>query len=663
MSVKFEISKRNCIGTGIGALVGLLMFIATRYPIWAFFLFAAALFLVTGLRFEISREHPLPWFWSGLIIGLGSILTMYCVQIVILDPEGLAKYFGEGHKPLYNVLLIAALYLFFMVIFNRINIAATAAHILLMCFAFGDYYVYLFRGNEITLADLATLDTGLSVAAEYHWVLHDRGALVIMITILYCVLLHKMRVVRFQNKWMHRVISAAIAILFVWRVISITDSYETQTWERHGSEQEGFVLNFAMSIRDNFVSEPDGYSEEAISALEKEYGDESKAVQNVTTNKKVKKPTIIMIMDESFADLGVLGEMNTNIGDYMPFIHSMSENTIKGYALSSVFGAKTPDSEWEAMTGNSMGFLPAGSVPYQQYMRDDPTSIVSTLKNDGYTAVAMHPYLAGGWRRQTVYPKLGFDEQYFLDNPKGYFDETKTLRKYVTDQELFDKLIARYEEKGADESLFMLGVTMQNHGGYDDYYPDFETKVRYMDAPYYTDVNQYLTVANATDTAVKNLITYFEGVDDPVEIIFFGDHQPSLNSAFYQKLNGKGMSGLTMDELENFFKVPFFIWTNYDTDSVTFEHMSFNYLSTLALERANIELPPYNVFLSNLMKKIPAMNSRGYYSESLGRYIHYEDASGEEAQWLNQYNILDYNGIFGKKKTSSVFFPYLKNAG
>ena len=84
MSVKFEISKRNCIGTGIGALVGLLMFIATRYPIWAFFLFAAALFLVTGLRFEISREHPLPWFWSGLIIGLGQFITTFLITALYI---------------------------------------------------------------------------------------------------------------------------------------------------------------------------------------------------------------------------------------------------------------------------------------------------------------------------------------------------------------------------------------------------------------------------------------------------------------------------------------------------------------------------------------------------------------------------------------------------
>ena len=37
-------------------------------------------------------------------------------------------------------------------------------------------------------------------------------------------------------------------------------------------------------------------------------------------------------------------------------------------------------------------------------------------------------------------------------------------------------------------------------------------------------------------------------------IVFFGDHQPSLNSNFYPILNGKGLTGLTEDELEDFCK-------------------------------------------------------------------------------------------------------------
>lgn len=112
-------------------------------------------------------------------------------------------------------------------------------------------------------------------------------------------------------------------------------------------------------------------------------------------------------MNESFADFRVIGNLETN-QEVMPFYDSLTENTTKGYALSSVFGAKTPDSEWEFLTGNSMAFLPAGSVPYQQYVSEkNAYSLVDNLKQQDYTCVAMHPYYATGWSRDKVYPGIG----------------------------------------------------------------------------------------------------------------------------------------------------------------------------------------------------------------------------------------------------------------
>ena len=364
--------------------------------------------------------------------------------------------------------------------------------------------------------------------------------------------------------------------------------------------------------------------------------------------------TIIVVMSESYADLSVVGNFSTNI-DLTPFYDSLEENTIKGHALSSVFGAKTPNSEWEFLTGNSMAFLPSGSVVYQQYITDTPTSLVSNLKNIGYTCVAMHPYYDTGWSRNIVYPNMGFDETHFIDD----FDQTKILRDYITDQELYEKIVDRYESKKSNEDLFIMSISMQNHGGYTEKYDNFDEKARMLGINY-PDVNQYLSLIHESDSALEYLISYFEKVDDPVEIVFFGDHQPSLSSSFYPYLNGKGLGGLTLSELENLYTVPFFIWTNYDSDKESVELTSLNYLSTLALERAGIALPAYNQFLADMMEEIPAVNSRGFYSKSQGKFLHVEDAAGEDAKWLKNYEILQYNNMFDKRNKSELFFPYLK---
>jgi hypothetical protein len=59
-----------------------------------------------------------------------------------------------------------------------------------------------------------------------------------------------------------------------------------------------------------------------------------------------------------------------------------------------------------------------------------------------------------------------------------------------------------------------------------------------------------------------------------------------------------------------------------------------------------------------MMEVVPAINSRGYYSKTQGGYIHVDDAEGEERDWIERYQILQYNSMFDKKGRSLVFFPY-----
>ena len=502
------------------------------------------------------------------------------------------------------------------------------------------------------------------MAGNYEFVMDDRAGYVILISTLYVALIRKLHV-SFKKRVPMAIICISLAVLSGVYIGHKTEYIVTETWEQKGSYRNGYILNFVLSVRDCFIAAPDGYSSEVVKALEEQYSggdsggkkqgekDAASAYADVAADPG-EKPAIIVVMSESYADLSVVGDFSTNI-DVAPYFHSLKENAIHGYALSSVFGAKTPNSEWEFMTGNSMAFLPSGSVVYQQYISKTPTSIVSNLKNDGYTCVAMHPYYETGWSRNAVYPDLGFDETHFIDD----FDQTKLLREYITDRELYEKIIDRYESRAANEDLFIMSISMQNHGGYTEKYDNFDEKVRLLGLNY-PDVNQYLSLVHESDSALEYLISYFQNVDDPVEIVFFGDHQPSLSSSFYPNLNGKGLSGLTEDELEDLYTIPFFIWTNYESTEVELPVTSINYLSTLALERAGIELPAYNQFLADMMETIPAINSRGYYSKSAGGFLHIEEATGEEADWIRNYNILQYNNMFDKKEKSEVFFPYLK---
>ena len=620
--IKLEYDKKNNIRAAIAIILAIVMYVTIGFHIGVLIAYGLLYYLIKSLKIDLDQRCP--WLWTAILFVSGAIFTTFSIQYMLLDSELFQRM--SDLKWVLNVLCCLVVYLVVQLFTNNAGLSCIISHTSLLSFAFINYFVYLFRGNEFTFSDIRSIGTGLSVAGNYKLQLNDRGAYAIFGAALFIAFVRKCHV-KFARAWQMRIIDAMLAAICVIIVGMAAYDVNTETWEQKGTYRNGYILNYILGIRDSFIAQPDGYSEEAIQKLEKKYSSNDKDYSKTD----IKDPTIIVIMNESFSDLSVLGDLQTNI-PLTPFIDSLKENTTKGYALSSVFGAKTPNSEWEYLTGNSMAFLPAGSVVYQQYISDTPTSIVSNLKDDGYTCVAMHPYYATGWSRNQVYPKIGYDEMHFIDD----FDQTKILREYITDQELYDKIIERYESRGANEKLYLMGITMRS----------------------YTDANQYLSLVHESDKAVKNLIEYFSKVDDPVEIVFFGDHQPSLNSNFYPLLNGKGMSGLTEDELEALYTVPFFIWTNYDTPEETVDITSLNFLSTMTLERAGIELPAYNKFLADMMETVPAVNSRGYYSKEKQCYQHIDDATGEEAEWIKNYHMLQYNSMFDKKGRSNLFFPY-----
>ena len=591
----------------------------------------------------IEWKESLAWLWTTLGVIFSSVFSIYMVQYLLLDEELRAKI--KDDKLWLNIVCAAVLYTTIQSLTNNFAVTCMISHTMLMLLATINYFVFMFRGNEFIFSDIRSAATGLSVAGNYTFTIDDRAVYVILLSTLFFSFIRKCNISFSDKKIWMRVICISAAILGSVYIAGETANTVTETWEQKGSYKNGYILNFVLSVRDYFVQPPEGYSAETIAALEADYTQYAGEMPE-------EKPTVIVIMSESYSDLSVVGDFVTN-QEVTPYYDSLTENTIKGYALSSVFGAKTANSEWEFMSGNSMAFLPGGAVVYQQYITEEPTTLVSHMKNFGYNCVALHPYYETGWSRNLVYPDIGFDEMYFLE----HFDENEMVRRYISDEEYYNKIIERFESKSGNEDLFIMSISMQNHGGYTEKYDSFLENIRVMGG-IYEDANQYLSLLNKSDKALEDFITYFENVEEPVEIVFFGDHLPSLKSKFFKSLNGKGLSGLDLQELQDLYTIPFMIWTNYDTEEVEIEISSINYLSTLALERAGLPMPAYNQFLMDLMEQIPAINSRGYYSISEGKYKYLDEAEGEEAEWINKYEMLQYNNMFDLKEQSELFFPY-----
>jgi phosphoglycerol transferase MdoB-like AlkP superfamily enzyme len=309
-------------------------------------------------------------------------------------------------------------------------------------------------------------------------------------------------------------------------------------------------------------------------------------------------PNIIVIMDEAFSDLAVLGEVDAS-EDYMPFIHELqqgADNTITGYLNVSVCGGNTADTEFEFLTGNTMAFLPTGSIPYQQYITGETPSLASYLRELGYTTYAMHPYNSTGWNRDRVYPWLGFEESYF----KKDLSSVSYLRTYVSDQSDFSNLIELYENKPAGQPLFLFNVTMQNHGSYTTIYDNFmpQITVEGIDS---VPLSQYLSLIQKTDEAFRELLEYFEEQPERTVVVFFGDHQPNNAVA------GKIASADTEETLR--YQVPYVIWANYDIAEASGADTSANYLAAHVLSAAGVPTSGYQDFLLSLEEKYPIFSA------------------------------------------------------
>lgn len=365
-------------------------------------------------------------------------------------------------------------------------------------------------------------------------------------------------------------------------------------------------------------------------------------------------PNLIVIMNESFADYTSIGKGLDLSEDCMPFIHSLTENTIKGTAYVSIFGGNTPNSEYEFLTGNTMGFLPASSVGFNLFVRGNLPSVASELKSQGYETLAMHPYRGTNYRRNLVYPQIGFDTFYTRDD----FTQAKYIRSYISDDTLAQRIITEFNkhEESSDTPLFSYNVTIQNHGGY------FASNTRNLDLDIevqdsevdQTKTTLYVNLIKESDQMFENLVNYFENKDAPTVIVMFGDHQANLGDNTYEYLVGNE-DEISREERMEKYKVPFVIWANYDIPEETIEKTSLNYLYSILADRLDFPMTGYQKYLLALSEKIPALCAQGYWGDD-GNYYELDDESSPYYDLVNEYNILEYNDIFGGKDRDLEFF-------
>lgn len=527
--------------------------------------------------------------------------------------------------------------------------------ILMWLFGIANAYVYRFRHTYIKPWDLTSVGTAMNVAENYDYTPDARMVIsLVAVVILFAAAgICKLEIGREPEKnGLIRMIGTAAAIVLISfmtfliqknAVQEILGIYTAQLDSAGMMKKNGMAVNFMYQLKYLSVDKPDSYSADVERDLLKGYVSESHAPE--------KLPDIIVIMDEALSDPAVDGEFSANI-DYMPFIHSIlngeEENTVSGYVNSSVNGGNTPNSEFEFLTGNTMGFLPPGCIAFQQYVKREMDSIPFHLRTLGYQTIATHPYKSSGWDRTKAWPLLGFEETLFQE----YFDDLnlQKVRNYISDEAYFGAVADKVDDMNKDGPVFSFNVTMQNHSGYaEEEYGNFERTVSVagIEDTSVQDhkMTNYLSLIKYTDDAFKKLIDRYRESERPVIIVLYGDHQPDPTTFDVMwDQNHKDRDHLSDEDLVNTYRVPFVIWTNFDIEEKTGIETSINYLGNTVLETAGISLSPYGNFLKEYSEKYPVV--------SAVRCMNSDGETIMEEKWgdiLEDYRRMQYYEMFDDK--------------
>ena len=584
---------------------------------------------------KIYKKYEI--IFNVIFFSIFPIVAFYLMEFYEHNPFEEVRFMAG----FFNIILFELFAWILYFVTGRAKWALRAVFIVAMVFGLINHYVMLFRSTPFVPWDIFSIRTATSVASNYDFA---PTAGVVVVTVIFIALIVLMHFVDFRIKWKFRfrLIPTVLGILALCLFVNALQDEDFQTdnylypflfTPAYMTKVNGMAVTFAMDLKFVAVDKPDGYSRQKAKELLDSYtgaddnSDEAAASDNSTTideeadidnannnaanntaiTDKSNYPNIIVVMDEAFSDLSVLGDFDTNT-DYMPFVHSLekgNENTITGYLNTSVCGGNTADTEFEFLTGNTMAFLPVGSIPYQQYIKSETPSLASYLKSIGYATYAQHPYYGSGWNRDTVYPLLGFDNLSFMQD----YSNQRFVRKYISDETSFDKIIETYENKPDGQPAFIFNVTMQNHGGYTDTYYGFDNTVT-ADKLNNSALDQYLSLIKMTDEDLKSLIDYFSPVDEKTIVVFFGDHQPNDTVASsVLAANGMDYNNLSHEELKLRYQVPYVIWANYDIDEATGEDTSVNYLAANVLKAAGVPTSDYQSFLLKLKEEYPIISA------------------------------------------------------
>ena len=546
-------------------------------------LLAALVLLVCGLAVQ-----RLPKQARAFVLLAAVPVLAQCLQAVSTD-IGVFLYFKLVPK-LWALVLWLVLFCLLWGLLGRPGLAGGVCVTISGLLALLNLALLQFRGTALQWQDIGSWRAALNVAGGYRLALSPKIVVLAVLWLWTLAALHwagglcagAPRSAGFRAALG---LGAAAAGVLLWVSPLIPASGVTSSYI---STQNAFVANLFLQSRDLPLKKPKNY-EAQLQQLGQYSSDAG--------TKVAETPDIVVIMNESFADLRCYG------AQIAPEIYrdwdEILARSAHGTAYSSVFGGNTPNAEYEFLTGDSLLFYTGTPIPYETAIRQDVPALPGLLAQLGSGTVAMHPNEGIVWSRERVYPKLGFERSVFLAD----YENTEMLRRYVSDQANYSQVLRVLEE--ADGPQFLFNVTIQNHGSYEE--EDFADLNALLDSrTSCSQTRQYLTLVKESGAALKEFLQRLEQRPRKTYVVFFGDHQPWVDEAFYSQYE----SGQDAQEHLR-YQVPYFIWCNQSQEEQQLPLCGLNDLQLYLAGQAGLPLTGYQKLLAQVAQRYPVVCAQG----------------------------------------------------
>ena len=534
-------------------------------------------------------------------------LSVYLLWFGTLDfsLHRLLFYFTRPDVFLLNTLPVLLLAAFFHLLCNRAWISFLLTAVTTNLLTLVNYFKIQFRGEALIATDVLLLSEGTEAGLAFEIHFPKAFWLGLGFIALATWLLSRYARSRAPKGWLRLCLAFALipASILLWKPLYTVEAHYKDISDydyfncNKNSEfaaNRGLFYHLLYTAKDFFPSPPTGYDPAQVEQWLSDY--ESAPMEQPVN--------VIFTMLESFSDLSVYDL--PLVSDPYETFHALQAESYHGTLIADTVGGGTVNAERSVMTGFTF-IHPDYDRPRFSYVR--------YFSENGYYTEGAHPGECWFYNREPIAYRLGFDRYLFIENYFGQYEAS-----FGEDRIVFPLLRQLYEERKASP-YFAFHVTYQNHSPYEDSFLEGREYIAELTGKHYYAVNNYLDGVARTGEALMDFVDSFREDAEPVVLVFFGDHKPTLGEAnsAYEAL-GIDIADGSAEGCYNLYSTPYLIWANDAAKAVLGDNfqgegptISPCYLMNLLFDRCGWKGPVWLQYQSDVMQEIPVIHRRTWY--------------------------------------------------